>query len=85
MYFPILISKQLSIESKIREYIFIHEIDFRFKYCKPIFILLTKTTAARNGVALSYHRVRGLCFLAGVFVRSIVYIAHMLQMYEQRY
>ena len=35
-------------------------------------ILLTKTTAARNGVALSYHSVRGLHFLAVVFVRSIV-------------
>ena len=30
-------------------------------------ILLTKTT-----VALSYHRVRGLYFMAVVFVRSIV-------------
>ena len=38
--------------------------------CKPT-ILLTKTTAARNGVALSYHSVRGLHFLAVVFVRSI--------------
>ena len=37
-------------------------------------ILLTKTTAARNGVALSYHSVRGLYFLAVVFVRSIVII-----------
>ena len=27
-------------------------------------ILLTKTTAAKNEVALSYHRVRGLYFLA---------------------
>ena len=36
------------------------------------YILLTKTTAAQNGVALSYHKVRGLYFLAVVFVRSIV-------------
>ena len=36
------------------------------------FILLTKTTAAQNGVALSCHKVRGLYFLAAVFVRSIV-------------
>ena len=35
-------------------------------------ILLTKTTAAQNEVALSYHKVRGLYFLAVVFVRSIV-------------
>ena len=35
-------------------------------------ILLTKITAAQNGVTLSYHRVRGLVFLAVVFGRSIV-------------
>ena len=31
-----------------------------------------KTTAAQNEVALSYHSMRGLYFLAVVFVRSIV-------------
>ena len=36
-------------------------------------ILLTKTTAAKNEVTLSYHRVRGLCFPAVVFVAAIVY------------
>ena len=35
-------------------------------------ILLTKTTAAQNEVALSYHSVRGLYFLAVVFVATIV-------------
>ena len=35
-------------------------------------ILLTKTTAAQNEVALSYHRVRGLYFLAVVFVATIL-------------
>ena len=35
-------------------------------------ILLTKTTAAQNEDALSYHKVRGLYFLAVVFVRSIL-------------
>ena len=39
--------------------------------CPVLFILLTKTTAAQNGVALSYHKVRGLYFLAVVFMRSI--------------
>ena len=34
-------------------------------------ILLTKTTAARNGVALCYRNVRGLYFLAVVFVTNI--------------
>ena len=33
-------------------------------------ILLTKTTAAQNEAALSYHRVRGLYFLAVVFVSN---------------
>ena len=36
------------------------------------YILHTKTTAAQNEVALSYHKLRGLYFLAVVFVRSIV-------------
>ena len=34
-------------------------------------ILLTKTTAAQNDVALSYHRVRGLYFLPVVFAATI--------------
>ena len=32
---------------------------------------LIKTTATRNEIALSYHRVRGLYFLAVVFVATI--------------
>ena len=35
-------------------------------------ILLTKTTAAQNEVALSYHRVRGQCFRVVVFVVTIL-------------
>ena len=35
-------------------------------------ILLTKITAAPNEAALSYYRVRGLYFLAVIFVASIV-------------
>ena len=38
---------------------------------QPSTILLTKTTAAQNEVALSYHKVRGVYFLAVVFVRTI--------------
>ena len=38
---------------------------------KRMSILLTKTTATQNEAVLSYHRLRGLCFLAVVFVRSI--------------
>ena len=34
-------------------------------------ILLTKTTAPQNEVALSYRKVRGLYFLPVIFVRSI--------------
>ena len=37
-------------------------------------ILLTKTTAAQKEVALSYRRVRGLYFLAVVFVGSIFHV-----------
>ena len=33
--------------------------------------LLTKTTAAQNVVALSYHRVRGPYFLAAVFAATV--------------
>ena len=33
--------------------------------------LLTKITAAQNEVALSYHRPRGLYFLAAVFAAAI--------------
>ena len=41
-----------------------------------ICILLTKITAARNGAALSYPRVRGLYFLAVVFVTTIYIMYH---------
>ena len=44
---------------------------------QPSTILLTKTTAAQNEVALSYHKVRGLYFLAVVFVRSIYEVINM--------
>ena len=43
-------------------------------------ILLTKTTAARNGVALSYHRVRGLYFLAVVFAAIILLLLNVFAM-----
>ena len=46
--------------------------------CKVI-ILLTKTTAAQNEDALSYHRVRGLCFLAVVSVATIVILFQVLE------
>ena len=35
-------------------------------------MLLTKTTVAENEVLLSYHRVRGLYFLAVVFAATII-------------
>ena len=37
-----------------------------------ILLLLTKTTAVRNEVALSYHKVRGLYFLAVDFAAIIL-------------
>ena len=42
-----------------------------------ITILLTKTTAAQNEDALSYPKVRGLYFLAVVFVRNIIQIQYL--------
>ena len=45
------------------------------KYLKRIryyTVLLTKTTAAQNEIALSYHRVRGLYFLAVAFTATII-------------
>ena len=44
---------------------------------QPLTILLTKTIAAQNEVALSYHKVRALYFLAVVFVRSIYEVSNM--------
>ena len=37
-----------------------------------LYMLPTKITAALNEVALSYHKERGLYFLAVVFMRSLV-------------
>ena len=53
-------------------------------YCRAvdytiIAILLTKTTAAQNGVALSYHETRGLHFLAVAFVATM--LMHILKFY----
>ena len=39
-----------------------------------IFKLLTRTTAAKSEVALSYHRVRGLYILADVFAATIYHL-----------
>ena len=41
-----------------------------------IYILLTKTTAAQNEDALSYHTVRGLHYLAVIFVPTNVIVSH---------
>ena len=46
------------------------------------YILLTKTTAVQNKVALSYHRVRGLYFLAIVFAATIVVYSYIIHMFE---
>ena len=37
----------------------------------PQYILLTKTTTAQTEVTLSYHRVRGLYFLAVIFAATM--------------
>ena len=41
---------------------------------EQVYILVTKVTAARNGVALSYSSVRGLYFLAVVFATVVIII-----------
>ena len=38
---------------------------------EDLYKVFTKTTATRNGIVLSYHRVRGLYFLAVVFAATI--------------
>ena len=43
-------------------------------YRANITILLTKATAAQNEDALSYLRVRGLYYLAVVFVATILHL-----------
>ena len=40
-----------------------------------MYIGLRKTTTAQNEVALSYHRVRGLYFLAVIFAATIIVIS----------
>ena len=43
-----------------------------------LYILLTKRAAAQNESALSYHRMRGLHFLAVVFVGTTITIVVIL-------
>ena len=42
-----------------------------------VIILLTKTTTAQNEVALSYHPVRGLYFMAVIFATTIYVLCNM--------
>ena len=44
-------------------------------------ILPTKITTAQNGVAHSYHRVRGLYFLAVIFAATIISNSKLQQSY----
>ena len=46
--------------------------NFVFKPKIKNIILLTKITFTQNEVALSYHRVRGLYFLAVIFAATIL-------------
>ena len=60
----------ISIELILRNEGIVSNMEYTLLYFNAT-ILLTKTTAAQNEDALSYYRVRGLYFLAVVFVRSI--------------
>ena len=44
-------------------------------------MLLAKTTAAQNEVALSYHRVRGIYFLTVVFAATIFIVSAIFDYY----
>ena len=44
-------------------------------------ILLAKTTAAQNEVTLSYHKVRGLCFLTVISVGIVVAVVGLTDLY----
>ena len=46
-------------------------------------VRLTKTTAAQNEDTLSYYKVRGLYFLAVVFMRSIVNRLNQVKIFEK--
>ena len=46
--------------------------NLRVRFHIYIIILLTKTTAAQNEVALSYYRMRGLYFLTVIFAATIL-------------
>ena len=43
---------------------------------RSLYKLLTKITATQNEVALSYHRVRGIYFLAVFFAMTIVLVVY---------
>ena len=45
---------------------------FRTVQCSVANILLTKTTAPENEVALTYHRVRGLYFQTVIFAATMI-------------
>ena len=52
---------------------FKHHAHFLLKHLHVCTIQLTKATAAQNEIALSYRSVRGLYFMAAVFVSTISY------------
>ena len=54
--------------------LFLWSLSLSLSFC--LSALPTKKTAAQNKVALSYHSVRGLCFLAVVSVATIYHFAY---------
>ena len=50
---------------------FLHKSQLVREYCKVYYILLTEVCDALNDVALSYHSVRGLYFLAVIIASTI--------------
>ena len=68
LYYKVIVSK-----SKTKMYTFECTYHVRDILYDGVIILLTKTTAAQNEGVLSYLRVRGLYFLAVVFVSTIIH------------
>ena len=49
---------------------------FNITTAVTVYLLLTKITAVQNEVGISYHTVRGLCFLSVIFARSMFSVSY---------
>ena len=82
-----MLQKSVQANRKILATPTIHCTHLKRWLCTPFFfteeyILLTKTTAVQNEDALTYLRMRGLYYLAVVFVTTIVLIRSNLEIWK---